>query len=265
MNEYNTNIEKLTCSCPDWTETRKQYQTNDPRRLCKHIINKLDLDNLQFQIKRFKDSIRFYQKEGWGFKRNFNEIIELQNITMLCNSDSVETFDNSGKRCYAKRHYMSDTITWSDEQKPLEYKEIEKYLIQEYEAVAILLEEEEYSEIIKFIKKNLPDKKNLFIAINFASYIHWEDGIFYDICSSISPISENDISRKSSSNEYYHFFGETSSNDKELRWLHITNHEIIIELYNGKEFKLKRNYQKVKQLKNQRELKKWFKSIIQTV
>ncbi|MDY0194203.1 MAG: hypothetical protein RBR93_11880 [Aliarcobacter butzleri] len=255
MNEYNTNIPNLTCSCPDWKETRVQYSISDPRRLCKHIINKLDIDNLPNSIAKFKESIKFYQEKEWGFKRNFDGIIELQNITMLCTSDSVETFDKFGKRCYAKRRYMSDSISWFNEQKPLEYKEVEKYLIQAYEVVPILLEEEEYDEIIRFIKETLPDKKNLFIAIKFASYIHWEDGIFYDICTSISPISENDISRKSSSNEYYHFFGETSLNDNELRWLHVTNHEIIVELYSGKEFRLERNYQKIKQLKDQRELK----------
>ena len=38
MNEYNTNIKTLSCSCLDWQESRSQYGLSDPRRLCKHII-----------------------------------------------------------------------------------------------------------------------------------------------------------------------------------------------------------------------------------
>jgi hypothetical protein len=75
MNEYNTNILKLTCSCPDWKETRIQYSTSDPRRLCKHIINKLNFDDLPYSIAKFKESIKFYQEKEWGFKRDFDTIL----------------------------------------------------------------------------------------------------------------------------------------------------------------------------------------------
>ena len=63
MNTYDTDIQNLTCTCKDWQETRKDYTTNDPRRLCKHIINKLDINNLPSSIKYFKESIEFYQEK----------------------------------------------------------------------------------------------------------------------------------------------------------------------------------------------------------
>ena len=55
MNIYNTDTEKLTCSCKDWEEVRSNYSMDNPRRLCKHIINKLDTDNLPTNLKYFKE------------------------------------------------------------------------------------------------------------------------------------------------------------------------------------------------------------------
>ena len=66
MNKYNTNIKTLSCSCLDWQESRSQYGLSDPRRLCKHIIKKLDLNNFAFEISKFKESIKFYQEKEWG-------------------------------------------------------------------------------------------------------------------------------------------------------------------------------------------------------
>lgn len=42
-NKYLTNVSELTCSCLDWKLKRAHYKKNDPRRLCKHLINKFDL------------------------------------------------------------------------------------------------------------------------------------------------------------------------------------------------------------------------------
>lgn len=35
---YSVDTERLTCTCPDFHLYRKEYYTNDPRRLCKHLI-----------------------------------------------------------------------------------------------------------------------------------------------------------------------------------------------------------------------------------
>ena len=98
MNEYNTNVIELTCSCLDWIETRQKYKLSDPRRLCKHIINKLDINNLPPEISKFKGSIEFYQKKEWGFKINFDEIIELDTFTLLGDIDWIDVFDENGIR-----------------------------------------------------------------------------------------------------------------------------------------------------------------------
>ncbi len=69
MNTYNTNTSNLTCSCLDWLEKRSIYPLTDPRRLCKHIINKLDVNNLPIEISKFKESIEFYKKKNGDLKK----------------------------------------------------------------------------------------------------------------------------------------------------------------------------------------------------
>jgi hypothetical protein len=63
MNIYDTSIKKLTCSCKYWEETRSSCEMDNPRRLCKHIINKLDIVNLPNNLKYFKEDLEFYKEK----------------------------------------------------------------------------------------------------------------------------------------------------------------------------------------------------------
>lgn len=38
LNKFKINIDNLTCSCRDWKKKRSNFDKNDPRRLCRHII-----------------------------------------------------------------------------------------------------------------------------------------------------------------------------------------------------------------------------------
>lgn len=42
--KYNTNIIDLTCHCLDWGKNRSHFPTNDPRRLCKHLIASFEIN-----------------------------------------------------------------------------------------------------------------------------------------------------------------------------------------------------------------------------
>ena len=77
MNVYETNLKNLTCSCEDWKQTKQEYPLDDPRRLCKHIINKLDINNLLNNLKYFKEDIKICQEKEWGFYKQFKKIITL--------------------------------------------------------------------------------------------------------------------------------------------------------------------------------------------
>jgi hypothetical protein len=159
MNDYNTNISKLTCSCPDWIEIRQQYKLNDPRRLCKHIINKLDMKKLPPQIAKFKETIAFFQEKERGFENDFDEIIEIDTFTLLGNSGWINVYDKDGINYGVLIEPFSKNIYWAKKQKPKRFSVIENFLINEAKKIPFPLEEEEHSRIIDFIKDVLPHKK----------------------------------------------------------------------------------------------------------
>lgn len=264
MNEYNTNIVKLICSCPDWKETRKQYPVNDPRRLCKHIINKLDLNNLPCQIYKFKESIKFYQEKEWGFKRDFDEIIELNDFTLLGNIGWIDVFNKDGIKYSVIKEDFSNKIYWANEFKPKEYKEIEKFLIEESKKIPPPLEQEEYPIIINFIKEVLPHKKNFYISINESSYIPSSDGIIYEIWESkLTPYQEKkllqELLQEYSKDEAYFHLGKATftplGEEHEFRYLIVKNNKITVEMYYGEKYSFKRDYNHIQKLKNAKKQK----------
>ncbi|WP_457598361.1 hypothetical protein [Hydrogenimonas sp.] len=268
MNKYNTDIVKLTCSCPDWKETRSQYPSSDPRRLCKHIIHNLDTGNLPGSIAKFKESIEFYQKQEWGFKRNFDEIIELDNFTLLGSVDWIDVFDNEGARYAVKKESFSKTFYWANERKPKNYELIEQFLIEEAEKIPLPLEDDEYPQIISFIKKVLPQKKDFYITISLSSFIPTANGIIYDIFESrLTPEQEmslkQELLQSYDKKEAYYKLGKAcfAPIDEEHEFdiyeaLTVTNNEIIVRMYSGEKYTFKRDYNYVKRLKRARELQK---------
>lgn len=246
MNTYNTNIIKLTCSCLDWEETRKEYQNNDPRRLCKHIINKLDINNLPSQIYKFKDSIEFYQEKEWGFKRDFDEIIELNNFTLLGNIDWIDVFDEDGNRYAVKKEYSS--IYWSGNIKPNEYQIIEKYLIGESKKIPRKLPRELYPQVAKLIKEVLPHKKDFYITFDESQCMPTPDGVYYSIVESKltpkqSKILEKELLDEYGENEAYYKLGEACMTPigREHEFdldagLTVTDNEYIVTMYSGKKY-----------------------------
>lgn len=253
MNEYNTNIVKLTCSCPDWIETRKVYPTKDPRRLCKHIINKLNINNLPYQISKFKESIEFYKKKEWGFKRDFDEIIEIGNFTLLGNTDWIDVFDNLGTKYGVRRNTFSDNIYWVNDLKPIKYEVIEKYLNENAQKLPLALHYAEHGNIIEFIKKIFPNKKNYHITIDSSIYSPTSEGVYYDIWESVYTPTEDQnrldelLKKYDKETAYYKLNEENntySENNQEYRYLKVTNNNITLEMYDGKKYTLERDYQK---------------------
>ncbi len=268
MNDYNTNILKLTCSCQDWKETRQQYKLNDPRRLCKHIINKLDMKKLPSEIAKFKESIEFFQEKERGFKNDFDEIIEIDTFTLLGNSEWINVYDEDGVKYGVLIKPFSNNIYWAKNQKPKRFSIIENFLINETKKIPLPLEEEEHPRIINFIKDILPHKKGFFLSINSSQFIPTANGIIYDIWESkLTPEEEKKLEKKLlqkyDTNEAYCKLGEARSipMDEEKDFciyepIIVTNDEITITMHSGKEYKLKRNYNYIKQLKEAKKLKK---------
>lgn len=144
MNTYDTDIKKLTCSCPDWIKKRNNYPLDNPKRLCKHIINKLDVANLPESIKHFKASIEVYREKEIGFTLDFEKVINILEANckaLYRDGDWINIFDVDGKQ-YGLLIRDNEYI-WTKKGKPKKYKEIELFFTkEEYQPVVALTEKE---------------------------------------------------------------------------------------------------------------------------
>lgn len=100
--KYQTNIDNLTCNCNDWIKYRSKYNLKDPRRLCKHIVAKfqvLEIDfnaniialNIPQELKPFEKYIinQRYKKDG---VKLFEEIVFLNSSIIVINSSRTHIY-----------------------------------------------------------------------------------------------------------------------------------------------------------------------------
>lgn len=227
MNIYNTDTKMLTCSCKDWEETRSIYSMDDPRRLCKHIINKLDINNLPLQIKTFKESIEFYQNKEYGFTKDFEKIIKfpITKLTVLLNYDWMNIFDSDGN----EYGYLNDSYTgnhhWSGAKKPVGYEEIESFFKKKYDSKFLGLQGKEKSQLIQFIKTNIPSKQD----VNF-SFQEGYSELFKDVSILYLEETKNFVS-------YYE-----ENEDYKINFVEIDKYNITLNMKNGNNISYKRDY-----------------------
>lgn len=132
---YRTNISELTCSCLDWKNTRIKYALDDPRRLCKHLINKITDIQVDAQFPFFRESILFYKEKERGFKRDIKELKDLSEfgLKIMIDNDWCDVFDSNGKRYGYKYDFEALKHTWAKGSKPLNSHKIQEL----FESVAI--------------------------------------------------------------------------------------------------------------------------------
>lgn len=143
MNTYDTNIQNLTCSCPNWVKRRSVYSMNNPKRLCKHIIKKLNIANLPDSIKYFRESIEAYRERELGFRMDFNlmDMFELDYKVLYRDGEWINIFDSDGKQYGLLIN--DNRFLWTRSGKPKKYKEIELFFAKkEYQPVVALTEQE---------------------------------------------------------------------------------------------------------------------------
>ncbi len=181
MNIYDTDIKNLTCSCEDWKQERVNYPINDPRRLCKHIINKFDIDNLPDEIKYFREAINFYKIKEWGFKKDFEKIIKLpiNNLRILFSYQWMNVYDKNGNEFGFLIEQSSNNMIWAKNKKPKGYYEVEDYFKTKKIGIPTKLLKKEKIDLINFIKDKIPNKKDYYITIVEDQYLPTPDGIYY--------------------------------------------------------------------------------------
>jgi hypothetical protein len=93
---YTVNINNLSCSCPDYGENRSKFSLDDPRRLCKHLMETLAKGkNVPSSVAPIKQIIdRFARQRHKGFPIYDHRIttsIDGRNLEIL-----ADTIDEKG-------------------------------------------------------------------------------------------------------------------------------------------------------------------------
>ncbi len=202
MNIYDTDIKNLTCSCKNWMEVRKDYPLDNPKRLCKHIINKLDIMNLPTIINFFKASIEVYQKKEIGFTLDFKNVIDILSANckvLYRDGDWINIFDENGKQ-YGLLIKDNEYI-WTKKGKPEKYKEIELFFTKEEYQPIVALTEEEIKEVEDILdNKYRVESGNCFITTEERPYditakdINIED--YYDSLSATNTTISITVQKK---------------------------------------------------------------------
>lgn len=81
---YDVNIEELTCTCRDWTCRRHNFSKDNPRRLCKHLTEAIELNKL---VTSSDDTMLSDNSETYSLSKKLKE------------SDYIIRY-NIAKRCY---------------------------------------------------------------------------------------------------------------------------------------------------------------------
>lgn len=144
---YNIKLKELTCTCSDWKEVRFKFEVNNPKRLCKHLLMYLDIENLPEELKTFKSDLIFYKENKKGFNKflykeidstnlidYINEVIYIPDteFTVLYNNllDWNNVYDKDGNTYGFLFDLDGRYFAWSKRlQRPLNYYKVEQYFL----------------------------------------------------------------------------------------------------------------------------------------
>lgn len=262
---YITDAKNLTCTCEDWKRKRYVYPINDPRRLCKHIVKNLDINNLPSSIKYYKETIQYYQNNEKGFNKfDFDKVISLlkNDLTVLGSDEDIyehwmNVYDRGGNQ-YGFLASEWGGFTWAKDKKPNGYQEVEEYFSKAFMQIPIRLQEEEKEDVIQFIKEKIPSKQYYYLEIVDDQYIASSRGVFYRLMESkISKSEEQRLLSEFQKNKYsdkyepYRLVSELArvpyDSYNEVDQIIVKNDEIIIQT-SFQSYSYHRNYENAKVL-----------------
>lgn len=229
--DYETDINNLTCSCKNWKLLRSQFPIDDPRRLCKHLIKKIDIDNMDSNLNRYKYEIKFYKNKNSGFPDDFNTLIDIEGTShkLLYKYDNqrwMNFFDSDGTK-YGVMHENYEKVVWTHLYgKPHDYEKVEKYFNQLTVKLPLWLQEYEENELIHYMKTVIPGKENSHFRIGLHQYVPTPSEIYYMV-------------------------GEDNDNirniiDNDIDMIVVKKDTMIIEMYGGKKYHIARDCEKLK-------------------
>lgn len=102
---YKVDVSEVSCSCKYFQITLKKYPADDPRRLCKHLIQAFMEKGLPDQLEHFKDEIKKRALLGQSFIPSKSSLKDLVSPLPL---GSIETITANKKIKYAYLTGMGD-------------------------------------------------------------------------------------------------------------------------------------------------------------
>lgn len=186
MNKYNTNINELTCDCLDYQYIRSVYSKDNPRRLCKHLINKIDIEKLSKELNYFKEDILFYKENEKGFNRQgYLTLIPNIDIKILYDNHWTDEWINiytpDGNTYGILADNVRKYIVWARNKKPNNYEKIEFFFESKFTEIPLDIQEEEKIILINKIKEVIPNYRNKILSISDENYIPDKFGVYYGL------------------------------------------------------------------------------------
>jgi len=183
--KYETKLSEETCTCKDWVQRRNIYQFNDPRRLCKHLIKKLSMHNLQMPYSHFRETLNYCQEQGKGSPTKMYAIVEIPDteIIVFLKSSWSDAYDKDGNRySFALHSYKDEEFLWWDKI-PKDYEKMEIFFQQELFQYPIRIQLDEILQIKKYIIYNskLHFDNLTFMESEFGEAKHTESVRIHDV------------------------------------------------------------------------------------
>jgi len=206
--DYKTNISNLTCCCRNWLLLRSNFDLDDPRRLCKHLIRQMKDSNISAVLNKYKSEIYFYKDKDKGFADTFNYLLNIPNTsyTVMYKHpfEWMSIFDADGKR-YGILLDGFGSFFWAKKTgMPELHKEVEEFFLDKRFLVPARLTSDEVNQIKQKIISRV-DRIEIANTINSPSYLG------------------------------YTIEGDELANDEELLFssIHVTDEKIKVQLYNN--------------------------------
>jgi hypothetical protein len=130
---YQLDLNTLSCSCPDFQKRRTQFSMEDPRRLCKHLIEEID------PFDYFSGDSAYHIlaiDSNYGFPTGERIIISVGNktITAYINDDKnkvwIDVFDSENRYGFNVKEQR-----WSYGTGPDRSKDIAKCLTEQWSKI----------------------------------------------------------------------------------------------------------------------------------
>jgi len=127
---YTVDTGKLTCTCPDFKKRRFQFNTQDPRRLCKHLLANIDEFSL-FDMETANEIFHVGTNKGFPIQDRYTKDIDGTPVIVHIPPNRDRPWVN----VYIEQErygYNVEDHRWAHGQDPMESEALESWMGRMY-------------------------------------------------------------------------------------------------------------------------------------